>query len=90
MEAGYIKHKEKTRNQRVLRGANSDQAEDLWCPLEDEPALASGEKRLNPGNQIGGDPSFGEDASQLVCTHIVKSTFDIQEESRFFEGSNLK
>jgi len=81
VEAAYIKHKKKGRNQRALRGANSDRAKDPWHALEDESALASGEERLNPGNQIGRDPSFGEDTSQLVCTDIVKTTFDIQKES---------
>jgi len=90
VEAGYVKHKEKRRNPRALRGANSHWAKDLWCALEDESALVSGEERLNPGNQIGGDRSFGEDTSQLVCTDIVKTTFDIQEKSRYFEGSSLK
>jgi len=90
VEAGYIKHEEKRRNRRALRGANSDWAKDLWCTLEDETALATGEGRLNPGNQIGGYPSFGEDTSQLVCTSIVETTFDVQEKSRYFEGSSLK
>jgi len=90
VEAGYVKHEEKRRNRRALRGANRDRAKNLWCALEDETALATGEERLNPGNQIGGDPSFGEDASQLVCTDIVKTTFDVQDESRYFEGSSLK
>ena len=90
MEAGYIKPEEKGRNRRALRGANSDWAKDLRCTLEDETALATGEERLNPGNKIGGDPSFGEDAGQLICTDIVKTTFDVQEKSRYFEKSSLK
>ena len=49
-----------------------------------------GEERLDPGNQVSGDTSSGKDSSQLVCTDIIKSTFDIQEESRYFEGSGLK
>jgi len=81
VEAGYIKHKEKRRNRRALRGVNGDRAEDLWCALEDEPALAFAEERLNPGNQIGGDPPFCEATSQFVCADIVKTTLDIQEES---------
>jgi len=76
-----MKHKNKGRNRRALRGTNSDRAEDPWHTLEDESALTSGEERLNPGNQIGGDPSFGEDTGQLVGTDIVKTTIDIQEES---------
>jgi len=58
-EAGYIKHNKKRRNWRALRGANSDRAKNLWSALEDDTALATGEERLNPGNQIGGDHSFG-------------------------------
>ena len=81
MEAGYLEQKEKRRNRRALRGANSDRANDTWCALEDESPLATGEERLNPGKQIGGDPSFGEDTRQPVCTDIVKTTLDIQEES---------
>jgi len=81
VEAGYINQKEKRRNRRALRGANSDRAKDLWRAMEDESALAIGEERLNPGNQIGGDPSFGEHYSQPVCTDIVKTTFDVQEGS---------
>jgi len=50
VEAGYIKHKEKRRDRRALRGANGDRAEDLWCALEDELALAFGEERLDPGH----------------------------------------
>ena len=80
MEAGYIKQKKKRRKRRALRGANSNRAEDPWRGLEDESALASGEELLNPGNHIGGDPSLSKDTSQLVCTDIVKTTFDIQEE----------
>jgi len=90
VEAGYLEHQEKRRNQRALWGANSNRAKDLWGALEDETALATGEARLNPGNQIGGVPSFGEDTSQLVCTDIGETTFDVQEKSRYFEGSILK
>ena len=81
VEAGYIKHEEKRRNRRTLRSAKSDRAKDLWCALEGETALATGEERLNPGNQIGGDPSFGENTCQLVCTDIVETPFDVQEKS---------
>ena len=81
MEAGYIKQKKKRRYRRALRGANRDRAESLRRPLEYESALAFGEERLNPGDQVGGDTSSGEDIGQLVCTDIVKTTFDIQEES---------
>jgi len=81
VQAGYIKHKKKTRYRRALRGANRDWAENLRRALENESALAFGEERLNSGNQIGGDTSFGEDIGQLVCTDIVKTTFVIQEES---------
>ena len=90
VEAGYIEHKKERRNRRALRGANSDWAEDLRCALEYESALVSGEERLDPGNQVSGDTSSDEDSSQLVCTDVVKSTCDIQEESRYFEGSGLK
>jgi len=48
VEAGTIKHKQKRRNWRALRGTNGDRAEELRCALEDEPALAFGEERLNP------------------------------------------
>jgi len=81
VEAGYIKDKKKWRNRRALRGVNSDRAENLRRALEYESALAFGEERLDLGNQVGGDPSSGEDVSQLVCADIVKSTFDIQEVS---------
>ena len=67
MEAGYIEHKKKRRNGRALRGANSDRAENLRCTLEYESSLAFGEERLDPGNQVSGDTSSGEDHSQLVC-----------------------
>jgi len=90
VEAGYIQHQKKRRNRRALRGANSDRAEDLRRALEDESALAFAEERLDPGNQIGGDTSFSEDSSQLICPDIVKITFDFQEESLYFEGSSLK
>ena len=81
MEAGYVKHKKERRNWRALRGANSERAENLRRSLENESALAFAEERLDPGNQISGDTSSGEDSSQLVCADVVKSTFDIQEES---------
>jgi len=81
VEAGYIKHKQERTNWRALRSANSDRAETLRPALENESALAFREERLDPGNQVGGDPSSGEDGSQLVCADVVKSTFDIQEES---------
>jgi len=58
--------------------------------LEYKLALAFREERLDPGNQVSGDTSSGEDRSQLVCADVVKSTFDIQEESRYREGSGLK
>ena len=90
MQAGYIKHKKEGRNRRVLRSANSDRAESLRRALEYESALAFGEERLDPGNHVRGDTSSGEDSGQLVCADVVKSTFDIQEESRYFEGSGLK
>jgi len=81
VEAGNIKDKKKQRNRRALRGTNSDWAEYRRCALEDEPAMASGEERLNPGKQIGGDPPLGEDTSELGGADIVKTTFDIAEES---------
>ena len=81
MEAGYIMHKQERRNWRALRGANSNRAENLRRALENESALAFREERLDPGNQVRGDTSSGEDGSQLVCADVVKSTFDIQEES---------
>jgi len=81
VEAAYIKHKKERRNRRSLRSANSDRAENLRRTLENVSALAFGEERLDPGNQVRGDTSSGEDGSQLVCADVVKSTFDIQEES---------
>ena len=90
VDAGYIEHKKKRRNWRTLRGANSDRAKNLRCTLEYESALVFGQERLDPGNQVSGDTSSGEDHSQLVCGHVVKSTFDIQEESRYFKGGSLK
>ena len=81
MEAGYIKHKQERSNRRALRSAKSHRAENLRCALEYESALAFGEERLDPGNQVRGDTSTGEDGSHLVCAEVVKSTFDIQEES---------
>jgi len=74
-------HKMKRRNRRTRSGANRDRAENLRRALENESALAFGEERLIPGNQIGGDTSFGEGIGQLVSTDIVKPTFDIQEKS---------
>jgi len=81
VEAGYIKHKKEGRNRRSLRSANSERAEDLRRALENESALVFGEARLDPGNQVRGAISSGEDGSQLVSADVVKSTFDIQEES---------
>jgi len=81
VEAGYIRHKQERRNWRALRAANSDRAENLRRALEYESALAFGEERFDPGNQVLGDTSSGEDGSQLVCADVVKSTFDIQEQS---------
>ena len=48
--------------------------------MEYESALAFGEDRLDPGNQVRGDTSSGKDSSQPVCAEVVKSTFDIQVE----------
>jgi len=90
MEGSYIKHKKKRRNRRPMRGANSDWAESLRCTLEYESALVFGEERLDPCNQVSGDTSSSEDRSHLVCADVVKSTFDIEEESRYCEGSGLK
>jgi len=81
VEAGYIKHKEVRRNRRALSSANSDGAKNLWRALEYESALVFGEERLDPGNQVRGDTSSGEDGSQPVWADDVKSTFDIQKES---------
>jgi len=81
VEAGYIKPQKKRRNTRALRGANRDGAEKFRRGLENETGLAFGEERLNPGNPIGGDISFGEGIGQLVSADIVKTTFDIQEKS---------
>jgi len=81
VEAGYIKHKKKRGNWRALRGANCDRAENLRRALENKSALGFGEERINPGNQIGGDASFGEGIGQLVSANIVKTSFDIQEKS---------
>ena len=77
VEAGYIKHKKKRRKSRALRAANNDWAESLGCTMEDETALAFGEERLDSGNQIGQNTSSGEGTSQLICTDIVKTTFNI-------------
>jgi len=63
VEAGYVEHKKERRNRRALRGANSDRAENLRCALEYESALAFGEERLDPGNQVSGDTSSGKDSS---------------------------
>ena len=79
MEAGDEEHKEKRRNGRALRGSNSDWAESLRCVLEDESARVFGKERLNSGNQIGGDPPFGQDTSQLVSTDVVKITFHVRK-----------
>jgi len=81
VKAGYINHKKEWRNWRGLRSANSDPAENLRRALEYESAWVFGEERLDPGNQVHGDTSSGEDGSQLVCADVVKSTIDIQEES---------
>jgi len=81
VEAGYIKHKKKRRNGRALRGANRDRAENLRRTLENKSALAFGEERLDPGNQIGGDSPFGEGNSQLVHADIVTTSLDVQEKS---------
>jgi len=81
VEAGYIKHKKKWRNGLALRVANLDRAENLRRILEDKSALALGEERLDPGNQIGGDTSSGEGIGQLVTADIVKTSIDIQEKS---------
>ena len=62
-----------------MRRANSHRAENLRRSLEYESALPFGEERLDPGNQVRGDTSSGEDGSQLVCAEVVKSTFDVQE-----------
>jgi len=90
VEAGYIKHKKGRRYQRALWGANCEQAENLRRALEYESALAFGEQRHDPGDQVGGETSFGEDIRQLVCADIVQTTVDIKEESRYFEGSGLE
>ena len=90
MEAGYIKHKNEMRNRRALRSANSDRAENLRRTLEYESALVLGEERLDPGNLASRDTSSGEDSCQFVCTDVVKTTFAVQQESRYFEGSGLK
>jgi len=81
MEASNIKHKKKRTNWRALRGTNGDRVEDLRGALEYEPALVFREERLNPCYEIGGDPPFGEHASQLVGTDIVRTTFDVEEKS---------
>jgi len=81
VEASNIKHKAKRRNWRALRGTKGDQEENLRGALEDESALAFREERLNPCHRMGGDPLLGDNASMLVGTVIVKTTFDIQEES---------
>jgi len=90
VEAGYIKHKKKRRNGRALRGGNLDRAENLRRTLEDKSRLAFGEERLDPGNQIGRETSFGEGIGQLVSADIVKTSYDIQEKRSYFEGSSLK
>ena len=79
MQVGYIQHKQERRNRRALRRANSHGAENLGRGLKYESALAFGEERIEPGNQVRGDTSPGQDGSQLVCADVVKSTFDIQE-----------
>jgi len=81
VEAGNIEHKKKRRNRRTLRGTEGDWPEHLSSALEDKSALVFGEERLNPRNEIGGDPAFSKDISQLVGADIVKTTFDVQEES---------
>jgi len=90
VEAGNIEHKKKRRNQRTLRGTDGDRAKDLEGALEDESALAFGEERLNSHNEVSGVPPFSKDISQLVGTNIVKATLDIQEKSRYFQGSSLE
>jgi len=40
VEGSYIKHQDKRRDRRALRGADGDRTEDLWCAFENEPALA--------------------------------------------------
>jgi len=81
VEASYIKHKKKRRTRRALRGANSDRAENIRRALEYELALAFGEERLDPGKQVGGDTSLGEDNRHLICADMVRTSIDIQEKS---------
>jgi len=69
---------------------DDNRAKDLRGALEDESALAFGEERPNPRNEVSGDSPFSKDISQLLGTDIVKATFDIQEKSRYFQGSSLE
>jgi len=81
VEASNIKHKKKRKDSRALRGTNGNWEEDRRGTLEDEPALAFVEERLNPCYKVGRDPPIGEDASQFVGTEVVITTFDVQEKS---------
>jgi len=90
VEAGNIEHKKKRRNRRTLRGTDGDRAKDLRGALKAESALVFGAESLNPRNEVSGDPPFSKDISQLVGTEIVKATHNIQEKSRYFQGSSLE
>jgi len=77
------------RNGGALRSTNHDWAEDHRGTLKDEPAFAFGEQRLYPCYQVGGNPPFGDDASHIVCAHIVKTPFNIHEKSLYFKRGGL-
>jgi len=90
VEAGNIEHKKRRRHQRTLRGTEGDRAKDLRGALVDESALGFGEERLNPCNEVSGDPPFSKNISQLVGADIVKATSHVQETSQYFKGSSVK
>jgi len=57
-----------------------------WGALEDEGTALITEEGGNPGDQVGGDPAFPQDARKRVVFNVNESGLNIQEQGGDLEA----
>ena len=80
MQRRNINNKQHGRNGGILRGADGNWSEKPRGTLEEQATGLAREEGLDAGNEVVGDALGPEGLAQDVGIHIVKPTFDVQEE----------
>ena len=90
MQRGNINKKLQGRNGGTMGGADRNWLENRRRTLEVETAGLAQEEGLGRGNEIVGNPLGVEGLTEDVGIHIVKPTFDVQEERGDLAAGALK